>query len=341
MACYHPLRAKLVPGQNTINGKPVYRILKYLDPHYHDSDCIKLPCGKCVGCRLEYSRQWANRCMLELQYHDSSYFVTLTYDDYHVPKSYYSDPETGEAQVSLTLCKRDWQLFMKRLRFAFPDDHIRFFMCGEYGPNTFRPHYHAIIFGLHLTDLVPWSKSEQGFQYYRSQSLERCWSVKSEIDTLDGETCVTPLASIGYALVGEVTWETCAYTARYIMKKLNGPEAEFYSNFNLQPPFVLMSRKPGIARQYYDEHPDIYDYDFINIKTDKGGRKFRPPRYFDKLFDVDNPERLAEIKEIRKKQAEAAQFAKLSKTTLDEEQYLQVEEDALQSRIASLRRKEF
>lgn len=341
MACYHPLHAKLVPGQKSVNGKAVYRFLRWDDPHYSDSDIVLIPCGKCVGCRLEYSRQWANRCMLELQYHDSAYFVTLTYDDYHVPRSYYSDPATGEAQPSLTLSKRDWQLFMKRLRFAFPDDKIRFFMCGEYGPNTFRPHYHAIIFGLHLTDLVPWSRSDQGYQYFRSASLERCWSVKTEIDGLNGEKCVTPLAPIGYCLVGEVTWETCAYTARYIMKKLKGPEAQFYSDFNLQPPFVLMSRKPGIARQYYDEHPDMYDYDYINLKTDKGGRKIRPPRYFDKLFDVDNPEKLAEIKEIRKKQAEAAQIAKLSRTTLDPDLYLEVEERNLQARISSLQRKEF
>lgn len=341
MACFYPMVAHHTPGDYTIRGKKAYKIMRFGNPDRLGPNDILVPCGKCVGCRLEYSRQWANRCMLELQYHDSAYFVTLTYDDYHVPRSYYADPETGEAQASLTLDKRDWQLFMKRLRKAHPDDKIRFFMCGEYGPNTFRPHYHAIIFGLHLDDLVPWSKSDQGYQYYRSQSLERAWSVKTTFDGLDGETCATPLAPIGYALVGEVTWETCAYTARYIMKKLNGPEAQFYSDFNLQPPFVLMSRKPGIARQYYDEHPDMYDYDYINLKTDKGGRKIRPPRYFDNLFDQDNPERLAEIKEIRAKQAQAAQAYKLSQTTLSGIEYRQVEEAVLQDRIASLRRKEF
>lgn len=244
MACFYPMVAHHEPGDYTVRGKKAYKIMRFGNPDRLGPNDILVPCGKCVGCRLEYSRQWANRCMLELQYHDSAYFVTLTYDDYHVPRSYYADPETGEAQASLTLDKRDWQLFMKRLRKAHPDDKIRFFMCGEYGPNTFRPHYHAIIFGLHLDDLVPWSRSDQGYQYYRSESLERAWSVKTTFDGIDGETCATPLAPIGYALVGEVTWETCAYTARYIMKKLNGPEAQFYSDFNLQPPFVLMSRKP-------------------------------------------------------------------------------------------------
>lgn len=342
MPCFHPLHALEVPGQKTVAGKPVYHILKYLDPLYDDSRCLKLPCGKCVGCRLEYSRQWANRCMLELQYHDSAYFLTLTYDDYHVPRSYYSDPSTGEAMPSLTLCKRDWQLFMKRLRKAFPNDKLRFYMCGEYGDQTQRPHYHAIVFGLHLNDLVPFSRSVQGYQYYTSESVQRCWSARGVIRSLDGsEDCVTPLAPIGYVVVGEVTWETCAYTARYIMKKLNGPEAQFYSDFNLEKPFVLMSRKPGIARQYYDDHPDIYEYDYINLSTDKGGRKVRPPRYYDKLFDLEQPEKLAEIKLIRRRQAEALEAARLAATTLHPEEYAELQERALVSRLSSLKRKEF
>lgn len=342
MSCFHPLHALEVPGQKTVTGKPVYHILKYLDPLYNDPRCLKLPCGKCVGCRLEYSRQWANRCMLELKYHDSAYFLTLTYDDYHVPRSYYPDPSTGEAMPSLTLCKRDWQLFMKRLRKAFPDDRLRFYMCGEYGDQTQRPHYHAIVFGLHLNDLVPFSRSVQGYQYYTSESVQRCWSVRSVVQSLDGsEDCVTPLAPVGYVVVGEVTWETCAYTARYIMKKLNGPEAQFYSDFNLEKPFVLMSRKPGIARQYYDDHPDIYEYDYINLSTDRGGRKVRPPRYYDKLFDLEQPEKLAEIKIIRRRQAEALEAARLAATTLQSEEYADLQERALVSRLSSLKRKEF
>lgn len=287
---------------------------------------MKLPCGQCRGCRLEYSRQWANRCMLELQYHDSAYFVTLTYDDVHVPKSYYPDPETGEALTSLTLVKRDFQLFMKRLRRNFPDDHIRFFMAGEYGSETFRPHYHAIIFGLHLDDLVLYKKSPLGFSYYNSKSLQKCWS--------DPETGLP----IGFAVVAEVTWETCAYTARYVMKKLTGKEAEFYTNFNIQPEFTLMSRKPGIARQYFDDHPGIYEHDFINVKTEKGGLKFRPPRYFDKLYDLEHPEEMQSIKDIRKKMAIEAQKAKLSRTSLSSDELLAVEERAFESKIKSLRR---
>ena len=205
--CYHPLKAfeigKTESGKRKMKvcGYDVAMVYQLVPggPWYCSGDInpgsffnrvvsfVTVPCGKCIGCRLEYSRQWANRCMLELQYHDSSYFVTLTYNEEHVPRSYYGNPETGEALPSLTLCKRDFQLFMKRLRKRFSDDTIRFFMCGEYGPTTFRPHYHAILFGLHLDDLVPFSRSEQGFQYYTSESLQACWSVFSK-------SSVTPLA---------------------------------------------------------------------------------------------------------------------------------------------------
>lgn len=328
MACYHPLTAIINPNSTTINGKKSIKIVPPLfDTSKVPADLImKIPCGQCVGCRMEYSRQWANRCMLELQYHDSAYFVTLTYDDKHVPRSYYADKETGEAYTSLTLVKRDFQLFMKRLRKRFENDHIRFFMSGEYGSNSFRPHYHAILFGLHLDDLKLYKQSPQGFAYYNSDSLQKCWS-----DPDTGEP-------YGFAVVAEVTWETCAYTARYVMKKLTGKEAEFYSNFNIQPEFTLMSRKPGIARQYYDEHPDIYKHDFINVKTDKGGKKFRPPRYFDKLYDLDHPEEMEAIRDVRKKMAIEAQKAKLQRTSVSPDHLLEIEERSFDRKIKTLRR---
>lgn len=354
MPCYHPLKAfeigKTADGKRKMkvtsyDVEVVYQMLPDGPWYCSGSDSgihafrvchnvVTVPCGQCIGCRLERSRQWANRCLLELQYHDSAYFVTLTYDEDHVPRSYYPDPDTGEVQPSLTLSKRDFQLFMKRLRKAFSDDRIRFFACGEYGPSTFRPHYHVILFGLHLTDLVPFSKSQQGFTYYTSQSLQRCWSVLTK-DESNG--CVTPLA-LGYSLVTNVTWETCAYTARYITKKLSGPEAQFYTDFNIEPPWSLMSRRPGIGRQYYDDHPDLYEFEYINVSTPTGGRKFRPPKYFDKLYDVEYPEESAQLKAIRQKMAEEAKKAKLEKTSLSYLELLQVEENAKLDAVKKLKR---
>ena len=334
LPCYHPLKA-FVLGEK--DGKRLLKVTSYEVDHLERSgdgfaccihpaygrpgdvtEFIEIPCGKCSGCRLQRSREWANRCMLELEYHKSSYFVTLTYDDAYVPIHYYSDPETGEALPSMSLVKRDFQLFMKRLRKKFGEG-IRFFASGEYGSQTFRPHYHAIIFGLQLDDLVPYKRSVQGFQYFNSASLQEVWPN-------------------GFAVVAPVTWETCAYTARYVMKKLTGPEAEFYENFNIVPEFSLMSRKPGIARQYYEDHPDLYEHEFINISTEKGGRKFRPPKYYDKLFDLDCPEESARLKAVRQKMAAEAQKAKLQKTTLSYLDQLAVEERNQLARIKSLKR---
>ena len=297
-----------------------------MDGHFYPRDkLLQIPCGQCVGCRLEYSRQWANRCLLELQYHDSAYFATFTYDDYHVPRTAYGDPETGEAIPALTLDKRDFQLLMKRIRKRFPDDKIRFFMSGEYGSKTFRPHYHAILFGLHLTDLTVYKtvkEAGQFYTYYNSPSLQACWPK-------------------GYVVVGQVTWESCAYTARYVMKKLKGKEAQFYSDHNIVPEFTLMSRKPGIARQYYDEHPELYSQPNakIVVSTPKGGKTFRPPRYFDRLFDDENPELSAEYRKFRQEMAAHAESARLSRTSLSAQEYRRVQEDSQRNRARKLERR--
>lgn len=363
MSCYHPLKAFQIGL--TKNNKPDYKIVSYEIDHleyqknswipcnFKDRglyaervvrDFVEIPCGKCRGCRLDYSRQWADRLMCELEYHDSAYFVTLTYNPKYVPKAYYADPETGEAKEIYTLCKRDVQLFMKRLRKVFPDDHIRFYLCGEYGSETYRPHYHLIIFGLHLTDGYPWRwnrEDGQNFVYYRSPSLERVWSKKCEEST-------TPLAQqekvgnlyepIGNVEYSEVTWATCAYTARYVTKKLNGDAAIFYETFNLVPPFSLMSRKPGIGRQYYEDHPDMFKKEYLNLSTPKGGLKFRPPKYYEKLFELDHPDEAKQRKDVRKAMAESAKALKLSQTELSYLDMLAVAEEIKIKRTDKLKR---
>lgn len=355
MACYHPLKAFEVGLTST--GKADLKVTSYETDHvekYWSGELVpvsepivssyarkvyrkflEIPCGKCIGCRLEYSRQWANRCMLELQYHESAYFVTLTYDDYHLPINYYPDSETGEAMPSQTLRKRDLQLFFKRLRKKFGEG-IRFFAAGEYGSETLRPHYHAIIFGLKLDDLVVY-KQKRNFTYYNSRTLDKLWSVNL------GSPRAPNYDPFGYAVVAPVTWESCAYTARYVMKKLKGEEAQYYEDFALEPPFTLMSRKPGIAHQWYVDHPDYRDYDYINISTETGGRKFRPPKYFDYLFDLDldNQEESAIIKADRRRKAERAREIKLATTSLSYLDYLAVQEHVLDDRLKKLIRSDF
>lgn len=349
MPCYHPLKAwKIGINSNNksdlkITSYKVDHIEKWKDGLWHSVDekfqtslsiaiqreFTPIPCGQCLGCRIDYSREWANRMMLELQYHKSAYFVTLTYDDRYVPLHYYSDEETGEAFPSMSLEKRDVQLFLKRLR-RQTGQQLRFFAAGEYGSSSLRPHYHLIIFGLELDDLVFYKRSSQGFTYYNSATVQKAWS------NLDSYGDRIP---IGYAVVAPVSWETCAYTARYVTKKLTGEAKDYYERFNIEPEFSLMSRKPGLAYQYFKDHPDIYEHEYINISTEKGGRKFRPPKYYDNLYDLEEPEKMAEIKSARQKMAAEIQRLKLQKTDLSYLELLAVEEAAFKARISSLERR--
>ena len=156
--------------------------------------CIHVPCGQCLGCRLDYSRMWAVRCYHESQLHDKNMFITLTYDDEHVPWS----AVTGEQ----TLVKKDLQLFWKRLRKHFDKlgIKIRYYGAGEYGDYTNRPHYHAIVFGCDMDDKQLYKLSELGFPYYVSDTLDKIWEK-------------------GQCLVADVSVDTCAYVARYVVKE--------------------------------------------------------------------------------------------------------------------------
>lgn len=281
-------------------------------------DYIEIPCGKCLECRLAYSRQWADRCCFEAQYHENNYFITLTYDDDSLSYSQMYCPLSGEVIETPTLVLADLQKFFKRLRrrgFSF-----RYFACGEYGSETLRPHYHAIMFGLKLDDLEHYKTSKLGFDYFISPTLSEVWGK-------------------GFVVVAPFSWETAAYTARYCMKKANNNLSLFYDTYGIQPEFVVMSRKPGIGREYYDDYNlKIYSTDEVFITSNKGGQRHRPPRYFDKLFEEDMPEHFAFLKDQRRDLAEEHKRLKLESTSLDYVEMLNVENDNLESRLKKLHR---
>lgn len=357
MPCYHPLLR--IPTFFDGNDELQYKVISYDEDLKNktykinhpnrgivEAKAMPIPCGQCVGCRLDYSQQWATRCMLELPYHDEAWFVTLTYDDYHLDSgitfkgksdtpclTYYSDPETGEAFPAYSLRPDDLQKFMKRLRKKFYRTDkkgnlipIRFYACGEYGGQTQRPHYHGIIFGLKLDDLVFYKKNDLGQSLYNSESFQSCWSDDN--------------GRIGYAVLAEVSWESCAYVARYMMKKQKGEGAKYYKKFNIEPEFTRMSNKPGIGRKYLEDHPEIYKYDQINISTLKGGIKVRPPKYYDRIFDDIAPEQMKEVKENRQVVAEAISRAKMAQTSLPYIEMLAVEEANRKAKTKILKRKE-
>lgn len=349
MPCYNPLKAWPL-NEPTKNNKMKYKITnnkvdhlelstsgnwqpmydKYHRPYLDSIDTfIDVPCGKCLGCRLDQSKAWADRCMLELKYHASSYFLTLTYDDEHLPFSEVVDDD-GCISYNNTLRKSDFQKFMKRLRKAFPEQHLRYFMCGEYGSTTYRPHYHCIVFGLSLNDLQIYKRSLLGDNYYTSNTLNSIWNR-------------------GFVVIGEVTYESCAYTARYVMKKANDSIdfKHLYDTLNVEPEFTLMSRRPGIGRQYFEDNKHrLFDSDFIYISTEDGGRKFKPPRYFKKLYDdaygldveyisrqIDDSAKDFLFSSILNK-------AKLEQSSLDRYEQLKVDELNASASLKKLLRKE-
>lgn len=191
------------------------------------------------------------RCLHESELHSENCFITLTYDDKHLP----SDRSLPVYQGG------DFQLFMKRLRKANSGKTIRFFSCGEYGEKLDRPHYHACLFGFDFKDKYLWS-SRNGFSLFRS----------SELDVLWGK---------GHALIGEVTFESAAYVARYIMKKITGDGANEHYN-GRRPEYTTMSRRPGIGKAWFDRYrSDVYPSDFLLLR----GVKVRPPKFYDALLE--------------------------------------------------------
>lgn len=271
MVCYHPILA-----WQSVNLKPNgKRAIVFSLPNANSLNSwqqINLPCGQCIGCRLDYSRQWAVRCVHEAKLHNQNCFITLTYDDDHVPWS----KVTGEQ----TLVKKHHQDFMKRLRKAFPLDRIRFYLCGEYGSQTNRPHYHAILFGFDFPDKQLYKVSPVGHKYYMSPTLNKLWGH-------------------GLCIIADVNFDTCAYVARYIMKKVKGETSKEYY-YGVQPEYVAMSRRPGIAANWYEKYKgDVYPYDEVIIRSNGKVRKLKPPRYYDKLYDLDDPESFLKIKERR------------------------------------------
>lgn len=229
MGCFHP---NVMDYHVSEFGEPFYRFKgsayfeKGEDLYYDVSDSgnILVPCGKCIGCRIDRSRVWADRMVLELRDNDyKALFVTLTYDNLHLPWTFHN--------VSPTLSVRDCQLWLKRLRKKFAPRRIRYFLAGEYGPKNGRPHYHAIIFGLTLADFpdaIVHKFNDLGQPIYQSDSFASIWSK-------------------GFCSIAPCSYSTCAYTARYTMKKCYKGDPDDGLDYEQQPEFSVSSRCPGIG----------------------------------------------------------------------------------------------
>lgn len=256
------------------------------------------------------------RCSLEAELHEFNYFVTLTYDDLHLPRGEFLD-YTGTVYES-NLCKRHVQLFIKNLReyerTHFGNTGIKVFYCGEYGDQNGRPHYHLCLFGCsEISDLTFFQK-RGGFDFFKSALYEKFWSSD---DLIPGV-----FVPRGFVDISEVSFDSIAYTARYVMKKQQGQMKkeflEFYNNLTgdkpelrLQP-FIGMSRRPGIASEYWEKNKfNIMAEDLVKYHKKYDLFKSKPPRYFDKLFERSDPSGYARLKYKRAKAGIAGRKLKL------------------------------
>lgn len=242
MPCYSPLN-----GFIPVAGG------KLLSVERGDCRPVEIPCGRCIGCRLMSAQSWATRIVHESKMHDANCFVTLTLDDANVSRS-----------LDYTL----FQSFMRRLR-KKSKRAIRFYMSGEYGSQTWRPHFHAILFGIDFSsDRVYYRKSPAGNRLYKSAFLDEVWSH-------------------GLCSIGAVTHESAAYCASYVLKKVSDNEdrlrrvdPETGEVYCLRPEFSRMSLRPGIGESFFKAFKDeLLNWDQAVIS----GKKRRLPRYYDRL----------------------------------------------------------
>lgn len=212
------------------------------NPIYLQNKAMFVNCRKCSECKLARAKEWACRLHYELKNHDKACFITLTYDNAH---SYH------------LLNKPDLQKFIKRFRTQISPKKIKYFACGEYGDKTFRPHFHAIIFGYDFPDKVARGKSKKGFTLYQSPELQKLWQY-------------------GFHTIQEVSLATCVYTALYTGKSKN----QLPKNLQSAPEFNTMSQGLGVSAI-------ISDYDLLK-RTDQiwiDGQSYTIPQaVLSKLF---------------------------------------------------------
>lgn len=297
LACFHP-----IAGYQYADGGPImFRPPKGNRPVVP----AQVPCGKCVGCHIDRSKQWAIRCRHEAMMHEHNSFVTLTYRNEKLPDDY---------SVSV----RVHQLFMKRLREAIAPVPIRFMMAAEYGTQYQRPHYHYIIFGYDFPDRKPWRRTGSGHLTYRSELLEKVWPD-------------------GHSEVGLFDQAAAGYVARYTLKKFSRDCSD--RNYEivhpvtgelvrLQPEFGRMSRNPGLGTSWYRRyHMDCFPSDFLVYD----GKKYPVPLFYRNKLKIDNPELAEELAYERYVRG----LANIEHNTSER---LAVREEALKLRLAKLSR---
>ena len=305
MSCYKPLIRLYNPDDREQSGR-VYSLarfsqlsgkqLKYEDLMYNPKVML-IPCGQCIGCRIRQREDWTTRIELEARDYpkEEVWFITLTYDDDHVPGmivktgeimrkvQYTWKPGEKRPDSVQILLYEDIQKFLKRLRKAYRGK-LRYFVAGEYGEQTARPHYHMILYGWKPTDLENLYKIHHN-GYYNSKWMSELWGM-------------------GQIQIAQAVPETYRYVAGYVTKKMyeiDGKKANAYYELGQTKPFACMSLKPGLGAHYYQEHKaEIWRQGYIQCTN---GKRAQIPRYYEKQMEAENPKRLWRIKQNRQKNA--------------------------------------
>lgn len=296
-----------------------------------------IPCKHCWACQLKYSAEWATRLTWEAQRYEHKFYITLTYNEEHLPiyeQMKYIDKD-GDVTIyendgTWTGClqPKDTKKFINTLRKFYERrglTDIKYFYCGEYGEQG-RPHYHMILLGAPL-DI------NQFYDFHVDPVHKKLHWKSKEIDKWWGK---------GFADVAEVEWNSCAYVARYCMKKINTEnDTRYYAEQGKYKEFIRMSRRPGIGMRYYDENKEkIYKYDEVIQRTIKGNvSSFKPPKAFDKKFKEEFPEQWESIKASREAAAERnRQYRKELYKGISDLEQLKMEAEKTQTKGKLLKR---
>lgn len=286
-----------------------------------------IPCGKCLGCYLERARDKAVQLSLEKmnpEYKENEcWFLTLTYEDDYLPIHSYVDGITGEIFSGCSTELRDLQNWIKKLRDNHPTKNIRYMAAREYGSHTLRPHYHLIIFGLPLdTELfAKIGNNANGDPLWTTPQLDNmkskdCWSVRRPLGDRSAK-----MYKAGNVTVGEVTFQSISYVARYTMKKAN---KDYNSDWWYQSQGLDIegiSQSQDLGKWYYDLHKhEIYEKDLVPV-LGKNGSFSRPPRSFDRLYKREFPKEFEKVIEKRKEKMLTSMLQKEAQTDMD---YLQM-----------------
>ncbi len=281
MGCYHPV---VVP----ILAKPRYQGGK------REQTGQLVGCGHCLGCRGDQARNWSIRIMHETLMHQNSWFVTLTYNDERIPENASLRPEDLRVFIK-ALRREEARTAQKEKRVPVP---ISYFSCGEYGGDNQRPHYHSVLYGPPLLDRRPWRMSGD-HPIWRSETLESHWDH-------------------GNTEFGTVTPASAQYVAGYVEKKIHKlDDPDHYLRVDkdtgeivqLEQEFARMSLNPAIGNRWIQKYwKDVYPRDYVVVD----GKKFPPPRYYDKWLEENHPHIMELVRQRRSRRSEEEPQTKLN-----------------------------